>query len=159
MMLRPCIECGEPTNGSRCDAHARNWRPKGSYRKLGYDAAWDRLSRRARRLQPWCSDCGATEDLQGDHSPEAWVRKAAGKPIRLQDIDVVCGPCNRRRGPARPQQTTSPRQQTRRIAAIRGDTPSDALQWPRGKANFELHTNFGAGAANSKHLPANMAAT
>lgn len=52
-------------------------------------------------MQPFCLDCGATDDLQADHTPEAWARKAAGKAIRLQDIAVVCGRCNRDRGQAR----------------------------------------------------------
>lgn len=70
-------------------------------REAGYDAQWDRLSARARRLQPFCSDCGTTEQLTGDHSPEAWRRRALGKPVRLRDIDVVCRACNSARGPAR----------------------------------------------------------
>jgi len=72
-----------------------------SARELGYDAQWDRLSKRARRMQPFCIDCGSTEDLQADHSPEAWARKAAGKAIRLVDIAVCCGACNRARRQAR----------------------------------------------------------
>lgn len=100
MILAPCLVCGEPTQGSRCPVHARP-DAKGSARTRGYDARWDALSRRARAAQPWCSDCGATTDLQTDHTPQAWERKAAGKVLRLVDIDVVCGPCNRARGAAR----------------------------------------------------------
>ncbi len=59
-------------------------------------------------MQPYCSDCGATEDLQCDHSREAWKRKTAGKPIRLKDVDVVCGPCNRARGAARENSFSDP---------------------------------------------------
>lgn len=90
MTLRPCLDCGVPSASTRCSAHR------------GYDSAWERLSQRARKLQPFCSDCGSTEDLQADHSPEAWARRAAGKAIRLKDIDVVCGRCNTARGKARP---------------------------------------------------------
>ncbi len=90
MTLRPCLDCGQPSPDARCSPCR------------GYDSRWDELSRRARKLQPFCSDCGATENLQADHSPEAWTRRAAGKAIRLKDIDVVCGPCNTERGQARP---------------------------------------------------------
>ena len=90
MTLRPCVVCGEPTTRGRCPQHR------------GYDAAWDRLSRKARRLQPFCSDCGAVEDLQTDHTPEAWTRKVAGKTIRLQDVDVVCGPSTAPAAPPAP---------------------------------------------------------
>lgn len=100
MTLQPCLECGELSEQRRCPAHTISTKP--SARERGYDKAWDRLSRRARRLQPFCIDCGATTDLQADHSPQAWRRREQGLPIRLEDVDVVCGPCNRRRGAARP---------------------------------------------------------
>lgn len=110
MTLAPCLDCGEPCTGPRCAEHTIDTKPPATTR--GYDAAWNALSRRARRLQPFCTDCGATEDLQGDHLPIAWERRAAGKPVRLKDIDVVCGPCNRARGAARGN------------SATRGDAPS-----------------------------------
>lgn len=100
--MRPCIECGEPSDKSRCSEHKL---PSSKHREnateRGYDYAWRKLSERARKLQNWCSDCGSKDDLQTDHSREAWKRKSAGKPIRLRDVDVVCGPCNRARGAAR----------------------------------------------------------
>ena len=106
MTLRPCLVCGTPTERSRCPNHqpsADHHRPnKPSATARGYDWTWTQLSKRARRAQPWCTDCGATNDLQTDHKPEAWDRRAAGLPIRLADVDVVCGPCNRARGTARP---------------------------------------------------------
>jgi 5-methylcytosine-specific restriction endonuclease McrA len=97
--LRPCLDCGEPTDGPRCDEHTVDTKAPASAR--GYDHQWTLLSRRARRLQPFCSGCGSTEDLQADHLPIAWERKAAGKPVRLSDIQVLCGPCNRDAGAAR----------------------------------------------------------
>lgn len=110
-MLSPCLDCGELAHGSRCEdcaarfnavpeARARVHASK-SARARGYDTAWKKLSEAARRIQPFCSDCGTSEDLQADHLPEAWRRKKQGKRIRLEDIDVVCGPCNRARGAAR----------------------------------------------------------
>ena len=114
MLANPCLDCGEPTtNGTRCadcsEEYNRIQAPRLTARRQrkaaaaarGYDQAWRNLSERARRLQPFCSDCGARDDLQADHSPEAWERKEKGLPIRLQDIDVVCGDCNRKRGAAR----------------------------------------------------------
>jgi len=108
-MMRPCLThgSGELTEGRRCDEHqpAEQQRRKalrGDWRALGYDAAWDRLSARARRLQPFCTDCGTTDRLTADHRPSAWHRKAAGLPIRLEDVDVVCADDNLRRGSSRP---------------------------------------------------------
>lgn len=125
MTLKPCVVCGEPSAKYRCPEH----RPKNSKpprQQRGYDAAWQALSKRARRAQPFCTDCGATEELQADHSPQAWARKAAGLPIRLQDIDVCCGDCNRDRGTAR------------------GAAPNHSRPHPPVKAEFESHITAGA---------------
>lgn len=112
----PCLGCGEPTTGARgrCDECRRVYRRPGDRRQAarrarrgdtararGYDTAWDNLSRRARELQPWCTDCGSTTDLQVDHSPAAWRKRALGRSLTLSDVAVVCGPCNRARGRAR----------------------------------------------------------
>lgn len=110
-----CSECGtvyeRQTSGSRCPectpTRERTARRivsesrRGTAKSRGYDAAWNRLSKRARRLQPFCSDCGREDQLTTDHSPRAWERRAAGLPIRLEDVDVVCQWCNGDRGPAR----------------------------------------------------------
>lgn len=104
-LLRPCLSCGEPTEGTRCEAHppmhART-RERGSYRERGYTKQFDRLSKRAKELQPWCTDCGSTMNLQADHLPEAWHRHALGLTIRLTDVEVVCARCNTARGSSRP---------------------------------------------------------
>lgn len=101
-LLRPCIDCGELSERSRCEAHRPQPHPKASSTQRGYDWQWRKLSERARRLQPFCTDCGATTDLQTDHTPEAWERHAKGLEIRLEHVAVVCGPCNIQRGQARP---------------------------------------------------------
>lgn len=124
-MMRPCLHCGEPSNGPRCPEHQRDLnadKPNATAR--GYDHAWRELSKRARKLQPFCEDCGALEDLQCDHRPSAWQRKAAGQVIRLSDVAVVCGECNRARGTARGPHT-------------RGDDPNTAAAPPPVQAKFE----------------------
>lgn len=88
MTTRVCLHPGCPNlvpNGVRCPTHAR---PNTADR--GYGSAWQRLSRQARELQPWCTDCGAEEDLTADH-----LRWPA---LSLDDVEVVCRPCNNRRG-------------------------------------------------------------
>ena len=111
MTLRPCLECGRPSAESRCPECApvkKREQARGAPdfkappAARGYDEVWRKLSTRARRMQPFCSECGATTDLQCDHSAEAWRRRAQGLPVRLRDVDVVCGACNRRRGRQRP---------------------------------------------------------
>ncbi len=102
--MRPCLTCGNPSSASYCTEHEpRPWQHRdGNARDRGYSTAWDKLSRRARRLQPFCSDCGATRDLQLDHTQRTWERVDAGKVVRLRDTGgVVCAACNRRRGAGR----------------------------------------------------------
>lgn len=116
-MKSPCLDCGQLATGSRCtdcqerldSLRAPNLpRVRESPEARGYDSRWRRLSKRARRAQPFCSDCGSTRDLQADHTPEAWRRKSKRLAIRLQDIDVVCGACNRARGAARGESVKRP---------------------------------------------------
>ena len=114
-LKRPCLKCGEPTHGSYCVEHKPQ--PTKSRRDRGYEGQWRKLSARARRIQPWCSDCGSVEDLTADHTPEAWAAHDAGKPITLDLIDVVCRACNARRG------------------NVRGDAPGWTSPAPSGKAH------------------------
>ena len=127
MTLSPCIECGQPTDGPRCDEHQPRATAKPGSGKRGYDWTWQQLSTRARRLQPWCSDCFATDDLTTDHTEDAWKRKAAGKVIRLTDVDVVCRSCNAKRGRARPT----------------GERAHEGPRDPVGQAKSPLHTRGG----------------
>lgn len=127
-MLKPCIECGSLSERNRCSEH----RPpdlQPSATRRGYDAAWHRLSVRARRLQPFCSICSATDDLTVDHSEEAWLRKARGLSIRLEDVRVLCRSCNSKAGRARPEGW--------------GVGVDEGQARPLGKAKFGSHTPGG----------------
>lgn len=99
-MLTACAVCGELSEDAHCPEHRAPAKSNASTAK-GYDAAWQRLSKQARREQPFCSSCLTTTDLTTDHTPEAWARKARGLPIRLQDVDVLCRSCNAAKGAAR----------------------------------------------------------
>lgn len=115
-MMRACADCGEPTEAyGRCEdctaspvAQAPGRHPSKSSTARGYGTAWRKLSERARRMQPYCSHCGSHDDLTCDHSPEAWDRYLAGKPIRLVDVDVLCRRCNSEKGRARPDASSRP---------------------------------------------------
>ena len=75
-------------------------------------------------MQPFCSDCGGTDDLQLDHTEHTWARVEAGKVVRLKDTGgVVCGPCNRARGAARGRET-------------QGESPVDEGADRAGEARF-----------------------
>lgn len=105
MTLRPCLDCGTPAPGSRCPAcqsqrDARTDAARGNSTDRGYDAAWQRLSARARRLQPFCTDCGTNQQLTADHL--RWPART------LAAVQVVCQPCNNRRGAARGPRSRRP---------------------------------------------------
>lgn len=105
MTMSPCTSCGEAhdNRGPRCEecAPTATVLRQSSPRERGYDAAWDRLSKRARALQPWCSDCEGEDRLTVDHLPIAWVRKEQGLAVRIEDVEVVCNDCNIKRGSSR----------------------------------------------------------
>src|SRR5699024_2333961 len=94
-----CPEC-KPTR-ERTARRIVSESRRGTAKSRGYDAAWTRLSRRAGRLQAFCSDYGREDDLFTDHSPRVWARREAGLPVRLEDVDVVWIVCNADRGSAR----------------------------------------------------------
>lgn len=131
VLRKPCLTCGEMTdNGSRCEdcrlftrGLDRRSRPdRRSNRARGYDTQWRNVSERARRAQPFCEVCGATEDLQADHTPRAWKRRAEGLAVRVEDVRVLCGPCNRAAGEARPgseRYAAAERRARRRVARRR----------------------------------------
>ena len=85
MILRPCLGCGclIPKRFSRCATCSTPV----------YNSAHQRRSRLARAMQPYCSECGTTEDLTGDHI----VALANGGDM-LGPLDVLCRSCNSRRG-------------------------------------------------------------
>lgn len=87
MTPRPCIDCGESTTSTRCpDCEPEHEAQRGSSTARGYNSRWQRLSLRARKLQPFCTDCNATEDLQVHHHRwPAWS---------LRDVEVLCLDCH-----------------------------------------------------------------
>jgi len=63
-----------------------------SARELGYDAQWDRLSKRARRMQPFCIDCGSTEDYRQTTAQRRGRTKPPVRPSTLWTSPCVAGP-------------------------------------------------------------------
>lgn len=104
MTWRACLDCGEASPESRCPdcarKHATNaarLQPRASKRARGYGPGWRATSARARKAQPWCTDCGTTEQLGLDHLvPLALGGKRTGLVLGV-DAEVVCASCNTRR--------------------------------------------------------------
>lgn len=133
--MKPCLSCGEPTSSTRCPECSPPT-VRRTARERGYDTAWDRLSKRARELQPFCSRCYTTERLTLDHKPSAWRRKAEGKAIRLKDVQVLCDDCQHAVGSSRPGSD-------RARAETQGTGTLDDASGPRGKAQSPSHTPGG----------------
>lgn len=95
-MLRPCLDCGEPSPRTRCPTHTTaHERTRPSRRVLGrYDTKHNRLRAIVLREQPWCSECKAPDTeanpLQADHIvPHQW----GGKNVR-SNYQTLCRACN-----------------------------------------------------------------
>jgi len=106
-MRRPCLRCGELTNGSWCPDHQP---VKASPKERGYGYQWQKLSKQCRKLQPWCSTCNSPGTQQNPltlhHTPDAWSKVQAGKHLSMRDayaglVSVECQRCNNDKGPAR----------------------------------------------------------
>lgn len=114
---RPCLACGEPSPDSWCPDHRRpHSKHKLSAAQRGYDHAWQKLSRQARRLQPWCTWCGTEDDLTADHI--RWPAES------LNDVQVLCRACNSRKGALR----------------TRGEAPTKEAPRPGAQPLGPLHT-------------------
>ena len=134
-LLKPCLQCDQVSEQSLCPEHRPAYTKPS---KEPYDHQFRKLSELARKLQPFCLWCTSSEDLQCDHTPAAWERKAKGLPIRLQDVRVLCGDCNRLAGQAKPgpgQRTSEERPDlTDKSGPGRFFTPGGYSQSRRGPA-------------------------
>jgi 5-methylcytosine-specific restriction enzyme A len=90
-----CSEGSHP-KGTRCPEKERERdRRRGTRTQRGLDNDWLRLVAQAIKRQPWCSYCGATEDLTGDHRIP---RSKGGVARTVDDVIVACRSCNSSRG-------------------------------------------------------------
>lgn len=158
--MKPCEVCDELSEKPLCPEHqpAPKLRPKPKAKQAAYDSQWNRISKQARKEQPFCLWCNATTDLQADHTPEAWERRAKGLAIRLQDVRVLCGPCNREAGQARPgpgQRTSEERPEPVQVRT----RPTGRLLSPGGKGSNDLSLSPGVrqSLSNSPGTPADPA--
>ena len=92
MTLQPCIECGELSQNNRCAAH-RIIRPRADKTNTTHvafknDARWKKLSKKLRKLSPFCELCGTSDDLTVDHRV-----RAVDRPEWSYEIDncrILC---------------------------------------------------------------------
>jgi 5-methylcytosine-specific restriction protein A len=93
--LKPCSSCGILVRASRCNQCTRLHQARNPRRRHNkYDYEWQKLSRLARELQPWCTKCGTNKDLTADHI----LSIANGGLNTLDNISVLCRKCNSSKG-------------------------------------------------------------
>ena len=86
MAPKPCLGCGVLTYRSRCG------RCTGSTTARGYGWSWQQVVAQALRDHPYCSRCGATEHLTGEHTKP---RRFGG--TQADGVTVLCARCNHAR--------------------------------------------------------------
>ena len=98
LTTRPCLERGCPElviGAPRCPDHAAaHERARGTADQRGYDSEWRRIVRQAIALQPYCSICGTTDDLTGDHLRPL----SRGGTNHPSNVRVLCRAHNSARG-------------------------------------------------------------
>lgn len=104
--MRPCLDCGTLSEGSRCPEHqSEQERLRGSATARGYDYRWQRLMAEVKeehvRLHGWT--CPGWQrpphpaaDLTGDHRVPL---SAGGKSVR-ENVIILCRSCNSAKGGA-----------------------------------------------------------
>jgi 5-methylcytosine-specific restriction enzyme A len=106
--MRPCLDCGELSDGSRCPAHRRHWerRSRPSANARGYTSKYRKL--RAELIKEHISRYGlvcpgfgdrlvhsvAVEDLTVDHI----IDLSSGGTNDRRNLTVLCRQCNIAKG-------------------------------------------------------------
>lgn len=142
MLMQPCVTCGDLSMKNRCEAHQLPSAPKNRSKHVAHAnrSRWKNLSRRLRKMSPFCEMCGAKDDLTVDH-----IVRVTDRPEWTYEVDncrVLCRRCNG----GISMQSASPEVEKEIEEKIRvrrarkgGGTPQkDAPPRPRVKAQFPL---------------------
>lgn len=139
-MNKPCLQCGDVSSTSRCDACKPPDRRARDRPTRTNGARWKALSKRLRRQMPFCETCGAVERLGLDHIIS--LDEDPTLCYEVANLTVLCRDCNARKG-SRPATTTERAQVHARIAARKsrrwGDDPVGQRLPTRGEAKRALY--------------------
>jgi 5-methylcytosine-specific restriction protein A len=102
MLVRLCPACGchlpYPGRGKCRDCQReyerKRTRSRGTRKQRGYTEQWLQLVKVAIAHHPYCSACGSTTDLTGDHR----IPLSKGGTSTLENIEVLCRSCNSAKG-------------------------------------------------------------
>jgi 5-methylcytosine-specific restriction endonuclease McrA len=95
MTLRPCLDCGRPAEGNRCNIHRRARQPTGDWaRRAGEERLYAILKAEALERDHYtCVYCGKTA-VVADHV----IPRALGGQTTLENLVAACWHCNSVRG-------------------------------------------------------------
>jgi 5-methylcytosine-specific restriction enzyme A len=122
--VRPCLDCGTPSDASRCEEHQRDARRvyERGRKRPSRSKRWEKLSRSLRARSGFCEFCGTTSDLSVDHvQPVSLGGSMYGGPFR-----VLCKSCNAKAYATQRAESGVP---PRTIGGTQ----------PRGQASSQLH--------------------
>lgn len=98
--MQPCIECGAPTNGTRCAAHERQRQRVRNARRTHYHGDWSARSRAARaaHLEAHGPVCPGFERPAHEVDPSDLTLDHINPRRPDQGFAVLCRSCNSRKG-------------------------------------------------------------
>lgn len=149
-LLKPCIMCGELSTRSRCPDHRLDDHPnRSTHHAHANTARWKQLSKKARKLAPFCETCGTRDDLTTDHIIP--IDEDPDLTYAIENLRVLCRTCNGRRGNnvtdterqavrQRIADNRSRRARHQRQLADQGGRASDLRFPPEGKAQRAMNT-------------------
>lgn len=107
-VLRPCIDCGRLSKGTRCELHAtlrqrERDRLRGSPSRRGYDRQWQRLAKaivgdHVRRFGYVCPGYGRRAHPSRALTVDHRVPLVLGGASTAQNAQVLCRSCNSAKG-------------------------------------------------------------
>lgn len=142
MLMQPCVECGDLSMKNRCEAHQLPSAPKNRDNHVAYAnrSRWKNLSRRLRKMSPFCEMCGAKDDLTVDH-----IVRVTDRPewtFAVDNLRVLCRRCNggisNQSASAEVEKAIEGKIRARRARKGGGTPQTGALVRPRVKAQFPL---------------------
>lgn len=100
MPMRPCLDCGKPGRGSRCErdrlAHDNaRYALRGTRQQRGLGAEHERQRAEQLRRVPYCEHCGHTGDEANPLTAEHGVARARGGKVVTR---TLCRSDNSSRG-------------------------------------------------------------
>jgi 5-methylcytosine-specific restriction protein A len=92
--LRPCIVCGLPGPGARCEKHQLGgFQRFDRSRHDAYGGTWPQVRKQVLAEEPVCMICHAAPSVEADHI----VPVRLGGPSTRENARGVCKRCNLRR--------------------------------------------------------------